>query len=190
MMKMKTNPSNMKLLKWAVVRIDSTLKCLQINSLITWTPSTSTGNVPSLSPQSGLLLHGTTATLNVEIRAKLPKLEMKRFNGRPKEWQVFIDCFDSAVHSNPKLSNIDKMNYLKSLVEGPAAAAVKGLLLTSENYSARKILEERYGNKQLIISSHMDNLSCQWSVLSTMLRGSDYYMKKQKSTSEPCKLWA
>ena len=51
------------------------------------------------------------------------------------------------------------MNYLKSLEEGPAAATIKGLPLTSENYnSARKILEERYGNKQLIISSHMDNL--------------------------------
>ena len=64
-----------------------------------------------------------------------------------------------AVHSNPKLSNIDKINYLKSLVEGPATAAIRGLPLTSENYnSARKILEERHGNKQLIISSHMDNL--------------------------------
>ena len=84
---------------------------------------------------------------------------MERFNGRPTEWQAFIDCFDGAVHSNPKCSNIDKMNYLKSLVEAPVAATIKGLPLTSENYnSARKILEERYGNKQLIISSHMDNL--------------------------------
>ena len=48
---------------------------------------------------------------------------------------------------------------MKSLVEGPAAATVKELPLTSENYnSAIKILEERYGNRRLIISSHMDNL--------------------------------
>ena len=82
---------------WAVVRIDLTLKSLQINSPITSTPSTSIGSV-SLSPQSGLLLNGATAALNVEIRTKLPKLEMKRFNARPTEWQSFIDCFDSAVH--------------------------------------------------------------------------------------------
>ena len=124
----------------AVVRIDSTLKSLQMNPPITSTPSTLTGNV-------GLLLHGATATSNVKIRAKLPKLEMKRFNGRPTEWQAFINCFDSAVHSNPKLSNKDKMNYLKSLVEGPAAASIKGLPLISENYT-RKILEERYVGKQ------------------------------------------
>jgi len=43
-----------------------------------------------------------------------------------------------------------------SLVESPAAASIKGLPLTSESCnSARKILEERYGNKKLIISSHM-----------------------------------
>ena len=84
---------------------------------------------------------------------------MKKFNGRPTEWQAFIDCFDSAVHSSPKLGNINKMNYLKSLVEGPATAAIKGLSLASENYSsARKILEDRYENKQLIITSHLDNL--------------------------------
>jgi len=53
----------------------------------------------------------------------------------------------------------DKISYLKSLVEGPAAAAIKGLPLTLEKYySARKIFEVRYGNKQPIISSHMDNL--------------------------------
>lgn len=132
---------------WAVVRIDSTLKSVQINWPITSTPSTSTGNV-SLSPHaSGLLLNGATAASNVEIRAKLPKLEMKRFNGRPTEWQSFIDCFDSAVNSNPKFSNIDKMNYLKSLIEEPATAAIKGLPFTSENYnSAREILEQRNVN--------------------------------------------
>lgn len=166
MMKMKKNPSNIKLLKQAKsqmksrgpVSIDWTLKFLQIYLPITSTLSTSTENV-SLSPQSELLLNGATAIWHVEIRAKLSKLEMKRFNGRQTEWQAFIDCFDSAVRSNPKLSNIDKMNYLKSLVEGPAAAPIKGLPLTSENYnSAREILEQRYGNKQLIISSHVDNL--------------------------------
>ena len=66
---------------------------------------------------------------------QIAEIGMKRFNSRPTEWQAFIDGFDSAVHSNPKLSNIDKMNYLKSLVEGPAAAAIKGLPLTSENYN-------------------------------------------------------
>jgi len=69
---------------WAVVCIHWTLKSLQINLSIPTTPSTSSGNISS-SPQSGLLLSGATAALNVEIHAKLPKLEMRRFNGQPTE---------------------------------------------------------------------------------------------------------
>ena len=133
---------------WAMVRIESKLKSLEINSPSVPQQSHSTGN-----PNAHHEAQPSGAA------ARLPKLELKRFNGRPEDWQAFIDCFDSAVHSNPKLNNIDKMNYLKSLVEGPAAAAIKGLLLTSANYKvARDILEQRYGNKQLIINAHMDNL--------------------------------
>ena len=133
------------------------------------------------------LLSGATPASNVEIRAKLPKLEIKRFDGRMTEWQAFIDCFDSAVHSNPKLSNIDKINYLKSLVEGPAAASIKGLPLTLENYnSARKILEERYGNKQLIICSHINNL-LNLPVVSSVndVKG----IRQLYDISEACNLW-
>ena len=34
---------------------------------------------------------------NVEIRAKLPKLEMQRFNGRPTEWQAFIEALMNCL---------------------------------------------------------------------------------------------
>ena len=47
---------------WPLVRIDSTLKSLQINSPVRSNPSTSSGNI-SLSPQSGL-------ASNVEIRVE------------------------------------------------------------------------------------------------------------------------
>ena len=75
-----------------------------------------------LSPHSRLLSNGATAASNFELYTKLV------------EWQVFINCFGSAVHSNLKLNDINQMKYLKSLLEGPVAAALKGLSLTSENY--------------------------------------------------------
>jgi len=156
-----------------VVCIHWTLKSLQINLSIPTTPSTSSGNISS-SPQSGLLLSGATAALNVEIHAKLPKLEMRRFNGQPTEWQAFIDCFDSAVHSNPKLSNIDKMNYLKSRSSFNQRAALD-------------IGKLQLGTKDIIWIIY---LNCQSSVLSMMLRGSDNWMTKQKFVSEAWKLWA
>ena len=57
------------------------------------------------------------------------------------------------------LKNVDKLNYLKSLLEGVALSAITGLAMTAPNYAnAVDILKERFGNKQLIISSHMEAL--------------------------------
>jgi hypothetical protein len=56
-------------------------------------------------------------------------------------------------------SDVDKFNYLKSLLHGSAAETINGFSLTKENYcEAIKLLKERYGNKQVVISSQMDSL--------------------------------
>ena len=92
-------------------------------------------------------------------KARLPKLELKRFEGELTTWTSFWDSFEAAIHNNEQLSSIDKFNYLRTLLEGPAAAAVAGLSLTSSNYTeAVAVLKKRFGNKQLIISAHMDML--------------------------------
>ena len=63
------------------------------------------------------------------------------------------------IHVNPTLTAVDKFQYLISLLEGPAFAAVAGLKLTEPNYNeAIDTLTKRFGNKQLIISRHMDTL--------------------------------
>ena len=57
---------------------------------------------------------------------KLPKTEIKKFSGDPKNWMDFIESFDTVIHSNPDLSNIDKMNYLVNLLVGKAKSQLKG----------------------------------------------------------------
>ena len=84
---------------------------------------------------------------------------MKKFNGDLTKWSTFWDCFESSVHGNSELSDVDKFNYLNSLLEGTAAEAVSGLMLTAVNYSeAIAILKKRFGNKQQIITKHMEIL--------------------------------
>ena len=71
---------------------------------------------------------------------------------------TFWDSFRSVVHENSGLHAIDKFNYLKSLLNGSAATTIAGLPLTSANYDAAiELLTKRFENKQVIISSHMDN---------------------------------
>ena len=64
----------------------------------------------------------------------LPKLKIQPFDGNPLEWLTFRDSFNNAVHNNPNLHNINKMNYLKSMITGDAASATSGLPITSQNY--------------------------------------------------------
>ena len=92
-------------------------------------------------------------------RVKLPKLAIRPFNGDITNWTTFWDSFESAIDSSPGLTDIDKFNYLKSLLEKSAAEAISGLTLTADNYrDAVSILKRRFGNKQQIVSKHMDIL--------------------------------
>ena len=93
------------------------------------------------------------------VRTRLPKLYLPKFRGDVTKWNTFWDSFQSAVHRNEGISNIDKFNYLNSVLEGAAARAIQGLTLTEANYDAAvKLLQERFGRPQQIISAHMDQL--------------------------------
>ena len=101
--------------------------------------------------------HAVTAPSTSKV--KLPKLEPKKFNGDLTKWETFWSSFESSIHNNPVLTAVDKFQYLISLLEGSALAAVAGLKLTEPNYNeAIDTLTKRFGNKQLIISRHMDTL--------------------------------
>ena len=90
---------------------------------------------------------------------KLPKLALHSFSGDVTQWLTFWDSFKSAIHDNDQLVEIDKFNYLKSLLNGVALEAVSGLTLSAPNYAeAISILEKRFGNRQQIITKHMDQL--------------------------------
>lgn len=81
------------------------------------------------------------------------------FDGNVTLWTSFWDSYDSAIHQNTGLNGVDKFNYLRSLLKGSARDAISGLMLTEGNYAeAISILRRRFGNKQQIISKHMDIL--------------------------------
>ena len=100
-------------------------------------------------------------------RIKLPKLTIPPFEGDITQWMPFWDSYDSAIHKNSSLTGIDKFNYLRSLLKGDAREAISGLMLTTANYDeAIAILKKRYGNKQAIVSRHMDALMALQTVTS------------------------
>ena len=88
---------------------------------------------------------------------ELPKFEIKPFSGKPVEW-TFIESFTAAVDKNNFLINIEKMTYWL-LRDETTIMVNKGLSIYNENYSvALKMLEERFGNPQLLIRKRMIKL--------------------------------
>lgn len=94
-----------------------------------------------------------------QSKAKLPKLVLPKFRGDVTQWQNFWDSFNSSIHTNLQLSQIDKFNHLHSLLEGQAARSIQGLPRTEANYNAAiDTLHKRFGKPQNIISKHMDEM--------------------------------
>ncbi|XP_060591844.1 uncharacterized protein LOC132746639 [Ruditapes philippinarum] len=85
----------------------------------------------------------------ISFHHKLPTISMPTFSGDLLTYQTFWDSFESSVHNNPSLTDVQKFSYLKSLLEGDAARTIDGFALTNANYSqALCLLKERYGQKQ------------------------------------------
>ena len=97
-----------------------------------------------------------------DVRIKVPKLELSKFDGDIINWQGFWDQFLIAIHENDSLADIDKFSYLKSFLSDSALQSINGLSLNVTNYKeAIEILHEWYKNKQVLINAHMqlDKLS-------------------------------
>jgi len=60
------------------------------------------------------------------------------------------------VYENPDILMNDKLIYLIFLLDYPASKVVQGPTLTDD--AAVTLLQERFGDKQVIISAHMDEL--------------------------------
>ena len=87
------------------------------------------------------------ATTPTTDRVKLPKISLPHFRGNLMRWTAFWDSFNSAIHTNDRLSEIDKFNYLRSLLESTAYDAIAGLALSAANYG-----------EAVEISKHMESL--------------------------------
>ena len=73
-------------------------------------------------------------TLQHKVYARLPKLEMSKFRGKPEQWQEFWDTFESSVHKNPDVADIDKSAYLRRYVTDLAKPCIAGFRTTAANY--------------------------------------------------------
>ncbi|GFY28827.1 uncharacterized protein TNCV_4719601 [Trichonephila clavipes] len=84
---------------------------------------------------------------------KLPKLELRKFGGDPKEFLSFWSQFQK-IHDDGSIPDEDKMQYLVASVE-PKSKAERLILsfpATAANYpKAVDQLKERFGREELLV---------------------------------------
>ena len=97
------------------------------------------------------LVHGE------EGGVKLPKLDVPVFDGNIVNWIPFWQQFRISVHDRGKLSDPEKLAYLKhALKDGRVKTVVEGLLGSGENYKeAVDTLLKRYDRPRLIHQAHV-----------------------------------
>ena len=87
------------------------------------------------------------------------KIEEQRQKLQWNCWKSFKETFEAVVHRRTDLTNIEKFTYLRSLLDKTALQAIERFFLTAENYTAAwRLLNERFGNEQISISSYMNKI--------------------------------
>ncbi|KAF8791013.1 hypothetical protein HNY73_005950 [Argiope bruennichi] len=91
---------------------------------------------------------------------KLPKLELRKFDGDPKEFLSFWSQFQK-IHDDQDIPDEDKMQYLVASVE-PKSKAERLILsfpATAANYpKAVTQLKERFGREDLLVQIYVRDL--------------------------------
>lgn len=90
-----------------------------------------------------------------QINVKLPQITLPTFEGAYEDWAAFFDLFQSLIHNNSSLSSVQKLQYLRSAIQGKAAKIIESLETTEKNYDdAIKLLKNKYDCSNRIMRRH------------------------------------
>nr|CAD2207456.1 unnamed protein product [Meloidogyne enterolobii] len=93
--------------------------------------------------------HGGTS-----IKAKLPQIQIQKFDGEIESWFSFWENFKVLVHDERNLSEIEKFNFLQAGLEGAAKELIEGIPITKDGYyDAIDLILEKFGDSKKLIRS-------------------------------------
>ena len=89
------------------------------------------------------------------VGAKLPKLEISKFQGTYLDWMRFWNQFETEI-DKAKLTQVAKFSYLKKLLVPSVRVSIDGLPFMTEGYErAKSILKSKYGKPSEVANAHM-----------------------------------
>lgn len=100
-----------------------------------------------------------TSPSNVEDKLRLAPINIPTFSGEYRSWCAFHDIFRQLVHENKKLSSVEKMQYLKTSLQGEAAKLIGHLDISNNSYAiAWELLDNRYNNLRMLCGAHIHRI--------------------------------
>ncbi|KAJ8975110.1 hypothetical protein NQ317_017878 [Molorchus minor] len=106
-----------------------------------------------------LLARNTYTSLDSVARKtgpKLPNIPVPKFKGLYENWLEYRDTFESLIHNNNSITDIEKFHFLRGSLEGDAKDVVHSLEFSAANYKvAWKMLLERYNNTSYLVNNHV-----------------------------------
>ena len=156
----------------------------EIICLITHVLSKQTHQTVTVASPANTERSSNIHTSKDNIKVKLPKLELPSFNGDITQWTGFWESFSSTIDKCDSLADIDKFKYLQQALKGNASETIAGMPISNSNYKeAIELLQKRYGNKQILISKHVETLLALPTIESSSdLRNLRYLYDKTEAT--------
>lgn len=100
--------------------------------------------------------NSSASTVSTKRRVKLPEASLPTFDGQYENWLSFKNSFIAMIDSQSDLSDVEKLQYLKSALSGDAANKIKILSFEGSNYhKAWNLLKRSYEVKRILISRHI-----------------------------------
>ena len=106
------------------------------------------------SELTGELSGASPTSSHREIKVKLPKLEITKFNHTHPDWTSFWNQFSVEIGSL-RLASVTKLLYFKEFLEPKVRSIIDGLTFTSEGYNMGKsIIKGKYGKPSEVANAH------------------------------------
>lgn len=142
-------------------------------------------------------LRPPTMSTSVPTPTPLPRMDLPKFSGDYLEWESFRDMFDTLIHQNTSLSNVQKLHYLKGNLTGEALQQIRNVSVTETNYiGAWTAIRERYDNVRVLwyhYMAHFQHLSAvpkeSGTALKRLLDGTLEVRRALTSLGRPVEHW-
>ncbi|XP_066261289.1 uncharacterized protein [Euwallacea similis] len=100
-----------------------------------------------------------SVNLNTAKAVKLPDINLPIFDGSLQNWLEFRDTFESLIHKNEALSDIQRFHYLRASVCNEPLQIVSSVEFPSDNYTtAWELVGKRYNKDKLLTHNHIKNV--------------------------------